>query len=269
MTRQTNSEAFGRSAPENYERFFVPAIGRPMAEDLIAAAKLRPGEDVLDVACGTGVVARLAAEAVAPSGKVTGLDVNPEMLAVARTAAPHGTGIAWREASAESMPLPDEAFDAALCQMGLQFIPNKLGALREMRRVLAPGGRLLTSLPGPTPPLFAIMSDAFKRHLGPEAASFALVVFSLHDPDELAGLLKSAGFRDIEVTRAIRRLQVPPPADFLWQYIRSTPLSAAIAKTDATRRRAFEEDVTAQWHPFVANDGMALEVGMTTAMARK
>lgn len=269
MTRHTTSESFGRTAPENYERFFVPAIGRPVAEDLIDAARLRPGEDVLDVACGTGIVTRLAAEGVAPSGKVTGLDVNPGMLAVARTAAPRGTSIDWCEASAESMPLPDETFAVALCQMGLQFIPNKLGALREMRRVLARGGRLLTNLPGPTPPLFAIMSDALNRHLGPEAASFALVVFSLHDADELAGLLKSAGFRDIGVTKATRRLQVPPPAEFLWQYIHSTPLGAAFAKADATKRRAFEEDVTAQWQPFVANEGMALEVGMTTATARK
>jgi ubiquinone/menaquinone biosynthesis C-methylase UbiE len=106
MTRQISSEAFG-TAPENYERIFVPAIGRPVAEDLIAAANLQPGERVLDVACGTGVIAKLALAAVTPSRRVAGLDVNPGMLAVAQKETPSDAGIKWHEASAESMPLQD------------------------------------------------------------------------------------------------------------------------------------------------------------------
>ena len=269
MAQQPSSNAFGGTAPENYERFFVPAIGLPVAEDLIAAADLQPGENVLDVACGTGVVARLAAKAVAPSGKVTGLDSNPGMLAVAQKEAPRDTRIEWREASAESVPLQDGAFDVVLCQMGLQFIPNKLGALREMRRVLVAGGRVLLSLPGPTPHLFTIMADALARHLGPQAASFAQVVFSLHDGDELASLLESAGFREIEVRTAVKSLQVPAPEDFLWQYIHSTPLIEAVSKMDEAKRKAFERDVTSQWQPFVTDRTMTLQVGMTTAIARK
>ncbi len=267
MTHQTFGEANAGTAPENYECFFVPAIGQPVAEDLIAMADLQPGQSVLDVACGTGVVARLAAEAVAPSGKVTGLDSNPGMLAVAQEKAPRDISIEWSEANAELMPLQDGTFDVVLCQMGLQFVANKLGALREMRRVLAPGGRVLISVPGPTPPLFAIMADGLARHIGPEAASFAQVVFSLHDGDELAGLLKSAGFQDIEARTATKSLQVSEPRDFLWQYIHSTPLVAAIAKTDKAKRTAFERDVISLWQPFVANRSMTLEVGMTTAIA--
>lgn len=269
MAQQIFNEAFGGTAPENYERYFVPAIGRPVAEDLIATADLQPGQSVLDVACGTGVVARLAAAAVAPSGKVTGLDINSGMLAVAQKEAPRGIRIEWREANAESMPLQDGTFDVVLCQMGLQFVPNKLGALREMRRVLASGGRVLISVPGPTPPLFAIMADGLARHIGPEAAPVAQVVFSLHDGDELAGLLKSAGFRDIEVRTATKSLRVPEPRDFLWQYIHSTPLVAAIVKTDTAKRTAFERDVTSLWQPFVTNRSMTLEVGITTAIARR
>jgi ubiquinone/menaquinone biosynthesis C-methylase UbiE len=269
MTRQTFSEAFDGTVPENYERFFVPAIGRPVAEDLVAAADLQPGESVLDVACGTGVIAKPALAAVAPSRGVVGLDVNPGMLAVAQKETPRDAGIEWREASAESMPLQDGAFDVVLCQMGLQFVPNKLGALREMRRVLAPGGRGLISVPGLTPPLFAIMADGLARDMGLEAASFVQVVFSLHDADELAGLLKSAGFRDIEVRTATKSLQVPAARDFLWQYINSTPLMPAIAKADDAKRAAFERDVSSRWQPFAANGGMTFEVGMTTAIARK
>jgi len=82
MTQQHYGKAYGGSVPENYERYFVPAIGAPAAKGLIKIAALRPGERVLDVACGSGVVARLASEAVGTAGTVAGLDLNPGMLAV-------------------------------------------------------------------------------------------------------------------------------------------------------------------------------------------
>src|SRR5512146_3463808 len=108
-------KTYSGSAPENYERYFVPQIGAPLAADLLEIAALRPGERVLDVACGTGVVARLAAQRVGPTGSVAGLDLNPGMLAVARSVAPSDSSIQWYESSAEAMPLSDETFDAVLC----------------------------------------------------------------------------------------------------------------------------------------------------------
>jgi ubiquinone/menaquinone biosynthesis C-methylase UbiE len=265
MTRQV----FGASPAENYQRFFVPSIGAPVADDLIGIADLQPGQRVLDVACGTGVVTRRAAERVGAAGAVAGLDVNPGMLAVARSQTPPDIAIDWHEASAESMPLPDEAFDVVLCQMGLQFVPNKLAALREMRRVLATGGRALVTVPGPKPPMFAIMTDALARHLSPEAASFADLVFSLHDVDELTLLMRSSGFREVDVEVKPKSLRLPAPADFLWQYIHSTPLGAAAAQAGDAKREALERDVCAQWQEFAVNGSMLLQVGMTTATARK
>jgi len=137
MAGQTLELTLGANPAENYQRFFVPQIGAPVAADLLAAARLLPGERVLDVACGTGVVARLAAERVGPSGTVAGLDIHPAMLAVARSEST--SGARWYEASAESMPLADATFDVVLCQMGLQFVTDKRAALREMHRVLVPG----------------------------------------------------------------------------------------------------------------------------------
>ena len=103
----------------NYERYSVPAIGAPLAEDLVRAAALRPGQRVLDVACGTGVVARLAAQQVEVDGTVAGLDINPGMVAVARSETAPEMPVEWHEASADSMPFPDESVDVVLCQMGL------------------------------------------------------------------------------------------------------------------------------------------------------
>ena len=269
MNQQTYSTSFGASPAENYQRFFVPAIGAPVAGDFIEAADLRPGERVLDVACGTGVVTRLAAERVGAAGTVAGLDVNPGMLAVARTHTPPELSIEWHEASAEAMPLADETFDVVLCQMGLQFVRNKLAALREMRRVLAGGGRVLVTVPGPKPRLFAIMTEGLARHLRHEGASFADLVFSLHDADELAELMRSTGFREVVVEAAAKTLHVPPPADFLWQYIHSTPMAETAAPANADKRDALEREVCAQWQEFVTDGHMEFQVGMTTATARK
>lgn len=255
---------------ENYQRFFVPAIGAPVAHDLVAAAGLQPGERVLDVGCGTGVVARLAAGQVGTGASVVGLDIHPGMLAVAAAATPPGTSITWREGNAESLPFPEGSFDVVLCQMSLQFVTGKLDALREMRRVLAPGGRALACVPGPRPPLFGILATALASHFGPQPAAFADRVFSMHDVDELAELMRSAGFMDVAVAAKPRALRLPAPADFLWQYIASTPLAETAGKAGAAERDAFERDVRAQWQAFAGDDGaMELEVGITTASGRK
>jgi ubiquinone/menaquinone biosynthesis C-methylase UbiE len=256
----------GTSAPDNYEQYFVPSIGGPAAKGLVAAARLQPGERVLDVACGTGVVTRAAAGAVGPAGRVAGLDVNPGMLATARKHAPPESPIDWYEASAESMPLPDGAFDVVLCQMGLQFVPNRTAALGEMRRVLADGGRAVVNVPGPTPEIFSILADGLDRSIGSQPAAFVRAVFSLHDADELRKLLQDAGFRDVEAGSALARLEVPGPNDFLWQYIASTPMAEMAAKAGEQSRDALERDVTDRWKPFCVNGGMRLEVRMTTAI---
>jgi len=133
-TGQDSGRASGGNAAERYESYFVPAIGAPIADDFIAVAAPRESERVLDVACGTGVVARLASRSVGSAGAVAGLDVNPDMLAVARKTTPPGTSVDWYEASADAMPFPDESFDAVLCQMGLQFMSDREASLRDMRR---------------------------------------------------------------------------------------------------------------------------------------
>lgn len=269
MTQHAYSNDFGGSAADNYQRYFVPSIGAPVADDLISIADLRPGERVLDIACGTGIVTQRAAQRVGAGGRVVGLDVNPGMLAVARAETPARLSIDWFEASAESMPLPDETFDVVLCQMGLQFIPNKLAALREARRVLASGGRAHLTVPGPKPAIFGIMADGLARHIGREAAAFAELVFSLHDVDELTELMRGAGFGDVDVRASTRALRLPGSEDFLWQYIYSTPIAEMAAQAGKDKREALEREICERWQAFVEDGALSLEVGMTTASARK
>lgn len=260
---------YGGRAPEIYQRYFVPAIGQPLAADLVAAAELRPGQKVLDVACGTGVVTRLAAERVGRGGSVAGADINAAMLEVARTSsAGTGPSIKWYETAAEAMPLSDGSFDVVLCQLGLQFMRDREAALREMRRVLVPGGRAFSSVPKPGP-FFEVMHDAIARHIDRDAASFVHLVFSLNDPAELRRLFESAGFEEVTVRPAAKEMRLPPAAEFLWQYIYCTPLAPAIMGVDENRRAALERDVVNGWRPWTHEGGMQYQQDMLVASGRR
>ena len=267
MTQQISYETYSGGPAANYERYFVPAIGAPLANDLIELAELRPGERVLDVACGTGVVTRLAAERVG-GGAVAGLDVNPGMLQVARQAS-GDKAIEWHEASAEALPLGDGTFDVVLCQMGLQFVPDRLGAVREMRRVLVPGGRVVLNVPGPTPPPIAVLEQALRRHIGPEAGGFVATVFSLHDSEEVGELLEAADFSEVRARSERRTLRVPPPEDFLWQYVHSTPIADAASKLSADQRAELQQEFVTGSEPFTEDGALVLDLDMTSAIGRR
>jgi len=184
------------SAPELYQKYLVPAITTKWAEDIIERTQPQPGEDVLDVACGTGVVARLAGKRMG-QGHVTGLDLNTGMLAVARTLPSAGPPIDWIEGSALDLPFPAAKFDLVLCQLGLQFFPDQRRALLEMRRVLVPTGRVALSVYSPidrTPGANAFVL-ALDRVLGPTASRIKRGEHSFNSPDELQKLLIDAVLR--------------------------------------------------------------------------
>ena len=191
------------------------------------------------------------------------------MLAVAREATASDVSIGWHEAPAEAMPLPDESFDVVLCSMGLQFFSVRGAGLREMRRVLVPGGRLLATLPGPAPPPLKAMAEALSRHVGPESASFVRAVFSLHDPDEIRALAAGAGLDAVEVVSERVALRLPPPADFLWQYVHSTPMAAALARVEEERLEALERDFSERCRDLVDDDALIGAVRITTLTAKR
>jgi ubiquinone/menaquinone biosynthesis C-methylase UbiE len=189
------------SAPELYERYLVPAITSIWAADLIDRAKPRPGEAVLDIACGTGVVARLAAEQIG-SGRVVGLDFNPGMLAAARSALNTGVSIEWVEGSALNLPFPDNSFDLVLCQLGLQFFPDRPLALREMRRVLAAPGRIVLSVYSAierTPAAYAFVT-ALDQRLGNQASKIKRAEHIFLQADDVRRLMTKEGFEQVQVT---------------------------------------------------------------------
>ncbi len=253
--------AFHGSQAEAYEMYLVPAMFGPMATVLVDLAALVPGERVLDVACGTGIVARTAASRVGPSARVTGVDLNPTMLAVAASASASPTpAIEWLEAKAESVPLGDDAFDVVLCQQGLQFFPDRPAALNEMRRLVAHDGRMLVSVWHDIGPGFDALAAALGRHISAEAgAALAKGPASLRDGAELTALVKGAGFSDVSLEPVTVRINFPSAAEFVRRYVSATPLSVAVANASQAARDQLVEDVVDELRDLVGVNGLELE----------
>jgi SAM-dependent methyltransferase len=223
---------------ETYERFMVPPLFAPAARRLLDLAKPRPGERVLDVGCGTGIVARQVAPHVGATGRVVGLDFAPPMLAVARTASQReGLAIEWREGRAEALPFADGGFDLVLCQFALMFFADRTTALTEMRRVLADGGRVaLHVFQGiERHPFYQALDEAIERRLG---ASGVGHIFALGDGGDLCRQVASAGFRDVEIAPVSVTARFPDPELFLAGEIDvDTASIPAMQQLDAVARR--------------------------------
>jgi ubiquinone/menaquinone biosynthesis C-methylase UbiE len=242
---------------EVYERYLVPAMFRPWAKDLIDLAAPQPGESVLDLACGTGIVARLAAERVTSSGYVAGLDIDPAMLAVAASRHP---SIVWRESRAENIPFDDHSFDLVLCQQGLQFFPDRPAALKEMRRVLRPKGRLVVSVwrsvehcPG-----HHALAQAMARHVNQSSGN--LPQFSLADAGELRDLVTAAGFDDLALHSAVKISRYPSPERFVeWLMTGASIVTRrALAQIADEARSAFIDDVCTALMQYTDDEGLAV-----------
>lgn len=190
-----------------YHDYLGPAIFVPHAALTLARAAVQPGERVLDVACGTGIVTSRVRAA-----RVVGLDVNPAMLAIARET----PGVEWVQGNASAMPLPDAAFDVVVCQQGLQFFPDRAAAAREIVRVLAPGGRAVVAcwLGYEHQQLLADVVRAQARHLGVTIEQ-AGTPFSYGDGGALRDLLAAAGFVRVEVETHVIPVRFAAPQRFV------------------------------------------------------
>jgi ubiquinone/menaquinone biosynthesis C-methylase UbiE len=255
-------------AAEFYERYAVPFLLGPWAPRLVDLAALREGERVLDIACGTGVVARLAARRVGATGRVVGLDLNAGMLAVGRKLPrPPGISIDFREGSALALPFGDGEFDVALCQQGLQFFPDRPLALREMRRVLAPAGRLALAVWTEPASYSQAMREALARHVSLEAADSTTIAHSLGDADALSRLVEEAGFRTVAVRRLSMMIRYPPLDEFIPNHLAGTPAARAVAAVSDSARAALVAHVQAAMQSYVDGYGVVFPVAVNVATA--
>ncbi|TMJ52541.1 MAG: methyltransferase domain-containing protein [Alphaproteobacteria bacterium] len=248
------------STPELYERYLVPAITSIWAADLLDRIPLRPNETVLDIACGTGAVIRLAATR-AQGGRLVGLDLNSAMLAVARAAAQTGPPIEWVEGSALDLPFPAKSVDVVFCQLGLQFFPDRPLALREMRRVLRPGGRVGLSVYSAierTPAAYAFV-QALDQHLGASASRTKRAEHVFPDPEEIKSLLSEVGFHHVDVATVTKQIEFPSMLDYVRFQLIATPMAALLRDKSPTERdraiHAMATDAASRIDPAMLHNG--------------
>jgi ubiquinone/menaquinone biosynthesis C-methylase UbiE len=212
------------TAAEVYDEFFVPALFQDWTAIVLDAASVTSGQRVLDVACGTGVLARAAAYRVGDSGSVVGLDINDGMLAVARRNAPN---IDWRQGQAEDILFDDQSFDAVVSQFGLMFFDNRAAALAEMMRVLRPDGKMsvavwdkLENTPG-----YAAMVTLLERLFGEEYANGIRAPYNLGDTKKLEQILADADIGQFEITTHRGTVRFPSLEGWLYTDIKGWVLA--------------------------------------------
>jgi len=248
------------SQADIYERYLLPGMRfDTWAVDLLRAVSFQPGEQLLDVACGTGIVARTAAQQSGTGRNLIGLDLNSGMLAMAQTQEP---SVTWREGNAMELPFDSHTFDVVVCQQGLQFMPDRLQVLREIYRVLVPGGRVglnvwcgLDDNPGP-----AAVVEALGRRVGPEAETVAASSFALGDADELERLTVEAGFSDVRVERRGKTSDFVSPDLYTRIFLGGGALARAGIMLTEDAMTAVLDDARTELQKYMKEEGLAFPV---------
>lgn len=256
MTEQGTFQLQGNAA-QIYEEQKVPTMFRPLAELTLRHVDVREGARVLDVACGTGIVGRLVAEKVGNSGTVVGVDLNAGMIEVARQTVTD-VNIEWHQSDVADLPFADDSFDIAFCQQGLQFFPDKLAALTELRRVLTPSGSLILTVWSSVSPLSAAIADATGRYVGDEASKSALSPFAFRDLEVIKGLLVDAGFAEVDTEILVLERRIGPPEESIPKAIASSPVGVFVGQLDDPSQEALFHDVSEALRDYLEHDGMVI-----------
>jgi SAM-dependent methyltransferase len=249
----TGTETFQLSleAAERYEAMFVPALFAEWAPRLADVAGVGPGQRVLDVACGTGIVARTVAERIGAEGRVVGLDLNEAMLTVARRIRPE---LEWRQGDATALPFPAGAFDTALCQMALMFFPDRPAALREMARVVRPAGVVAVVVPASLDEQAAYgpFVELAVREAGESARSLLDTYWACGDLGGLTRLFRDAGLDVTAAETHVGTARFGTPEELAATEIKASPLAERIS--DDVYRRILE-GAREMLRPWTEDDG--------------
>jgi SAM-dependent methyltransferase len=250
----------------------VPALFAGWAASLVDLAAPCPGERVLDVACGTGIVARRAASRVGATGVLAGLDADPSMIGVAReVSAGLVPPIRWCVGDASALPFPDESFDVVVCQQGLQFVPDAVAAVSEMRRVLAPDGRLAVSVWRGVQPgaCSTALAATLERRIGGEAVEDMRTPCAFGDPERLRSLAARAGLRDIRIRIVVEKARAGSAAELLEQTVLMSSLAAPLERLGPGDRARLIGELDEALGPHAGEGGLAIPVEASVLVARR
>jgi ubiquinone/menaquinone biosynthesis C-methylase UbiE len=261
------------SVAESYERNNVKLLFRPWAKVLVERSGVRPGDRVLDVACGTGIVARTVAPIVGSQGRVVGSDLNPAMLAEAAHHVPEGFSIEWVQSNAQQLVFDDDSFDFVFCQQGLQFVPDRVAAVAEMCRVLRPGGTAVAAVWRGLEHnvIMGTSHAAISAHVSPEAASVLERGFSneLDDPDRWAELFTTAGFSSVEVDQVELTIPADDPFARMTDGLPGLPIGDQITAMDESAYQAMVADMIAAVEPWIIDGRLHAPYAINLVIAHR
>jgi ubiquinone/menaquinone biosynthesis C-methylase UbiE len=260
------------SVPRAYDEYLVPRLFTPWARVLLDSLMLAPGERVLDVACGPGVVTRMAAERVGPAGRVTGADISPPMLEIARgkPAPANAAPIDYLESPAAPLAVPDHAYDVVTCQHGFQFFPDRPAAATEIRRALKPGRRVGIAVWGPISECvhFSTLHTALLEHVPRDLADLLLLPFGWSSPEDLNQLLVDAGFQDVRIDGWELPLTFEAGPAQAAASITGTPLGPGLAEQPEATREALRRDLESRFALYTRDGAVHSKMSANIATAR-
>ena len=267
MTDATQFQFTNPALPKAYDEFFVPSLFEPWAVLLLDEVRLRPGDCVLDVATGPGTVARLAAQRVGPSGRITGADIAEPMLDIARSKlrASNAAPIEYLQSPAAPLGARSATFDVVLCQQGLQFFPDRPAALREMRRVLKPNGRIAVAVWTEIErnEIFAAYHAALRATTPLELADLMRAPFSWPSGTALKAAAEDAGFRDLRLITSSLPMVLEDGLEQAVRAFAATPVSPGVAGLAQDLRDAFFARVRQEMAPLM--NGGKVVIGKMTS----
>lgn len=245
-----------KDGPSAYEKYIVPAYTDTWAREIVKRACLQEGEKILDVACGTGLVARTAADAQENASMIAGIDVNEEMLKKAKELT---RGINLHHCNVTDMPFPDNYFDVILCQQGLQYFPDQNFALKEMKRVLAENGRIIISVWRPLKysPFYESLFNALEKYVNKISASMLALAFTLGDLKKLKVLFDDAGFKRTHIDIVIKQMRYSPFEDFVMGGIKASPFFKDIMEMDESQRNKMLQYIYKSNLNYIDDNGLA------------